>query len=304
MVFFRRQEENSLDTVRPGSPFLAEVSRLELRTKRNLNSTLVGSYRTAFRGKGLIFSDLREYQPGDDIKDVHWKTSARSGRLYVKSYEEERELNVILAIDVSRSIAFGTVRSNFQKALEFSALVTLLGQRLKDSIGLCLFSDGIKSFLRPAHSRFHFHRIISELAAERVLSPKTDIRQSLRSLRETLHRDSLIFLISDFFSPPFEDELLLLSAKHDIVMVVLGDPSLSAFPSVGIIELEDLESGETLTLDSSSPLTSRYLKAVQKRHRARLIKMSRRCKTDIIFIDDNTTRPLINLMRERVARVR
>lgn len=212
--------------------------------RRGVRGELLGQYRSAFRGSGLVFSDLREYQPGDDVKHIHWKVTARSGHVFVKSYEEERQLTLIVALDSSNSTLCGEHTSTFKKALEFSALIALLGEDNKDKVGLCVFSNKIERFIPPAHSRGQLQRIIATLIDPPRGEKQTDIRVPLAFLRQQIRRPAILFLVSDFYSPPYERELQTVARRHDVVCVLLDDTVEKAFPNAGIVEFADAETGE------------------------------------------------------------
>lgn len=280
----------------------AEIKRLELRARRQINSDMLGRYRSAFRGSGLVFSELREYQPGDEVRAIHWKASARLGKIYVKSYEEDRLLNIMLAVDISNSTIVGSKKSKHQKALELSALITLLAQRSQDRIGLCLFSDTVEEFLPAKKSQRQFKQVINALLAKRQLKPATDISASLKYLLERQKHYSVLFLISDFISPPFEENLRRLSKRHDVIGVQVEDPIDSQFPAVGLVEFTDAESGRKILLDTSSKQAQTFLAHQQSKRRTNLRNLFSSCKADFISIDQNPTRPLIELMQTRTLR--
>ena len=289
---------------KPGSSFLAEVARIELATRRSVSSSLSGNWKSAFRGQGLMFSDLREYQPGDDIKNVHWKASARSGKIYVKSYEEERELKLMLAIDISASMNFGAPKAVFRKALEFAAAVTLLAQRAKDAVGLCLFSDEVHEYIPPARSRHNLRRIVSALASERSFEKQSNLSAPLLFLRDRLPENSVIFVVSDFFCRPFREELKSLCARHDVILSAIIDDIEMELPRVGIVEFEDAESGERIVIDTSS-LDARYaLRKLQRRRLMSVMEPAQLAGADFMVIKSNPIRPLSDLMKIRVARYR
>ena len=298
------QKYRADEVFKPGSNLLAEVARIELATRRSVGSTLSGNWRTAFRGQGLMFSDLREYQPGDDIKNVHWKASARSGKIFIKSYEEERELRVMLAIDMSKSLDFGAPKANFRKALEFSAAVTLLAQRARDAVGLCLFSDKVHEYIPPARSRHSLRRIISALTSERSFATATDLVKPLEFLSENLPRNTIVFVISDFFCKPFRSELRNLAARHDVILVALVDDIEMDLPRVGIVEFEDAESGERLCVDTSAPEGRYTLRKLQRRRLLSVMEPAQNAGADFVVVKTNPIAPLADLMRLRVARYR
>lgn len=290
---------------RGGDEVRAEIARLHLRTKRSLNTDIIGQYRTAFHGQGLLFSDLREYQPGDDIKHIHWKASARTaGKFYVKSFEEERELRVMLAVDISRSTNFGRRKSNFQKALEFASAVTLLAEAARDSIGLCLFSDTVHEFIPPAKTRFNFHRIVEALCDNRPFAPRTDLCPMLTFLNEKFKKHLVVFIISDFIARPFLEPLKTLGLRHDVILVGLLDEVELRLPRAGLVSFQDPEQGDTVVIDTSDPRAPETLKKFQSRRMATLSALSQQAGTDFILVHDNPVRPLVELLQARIRRIR
>jgi len=283
---------------------LTEIRRIELRTKRTISADMMGQYRSAFRGTGLIFSDLREYEPGDDVKNIHWKATARSGKVYVKSYEEDRQLNIIVALDVSSSTNFGAKRSKHRAALEFAALVSLLAKANQDAIGLCTFSGQVEEFLPPRRARSQLHRILKKLLDPRELTPSTNVAKALKYLKENQKRSSVIFVVSDFISPPFQQELTTLTLKHDVIMVMLQDQLDYSLPTAGLVEFEDAESGARIVIDTSNGSAKKQLEDM---HRARIDAWKEQCTSagaDHLVIKDNSLRPLMQLMNERAGRLR
>ena len=274
---------------------LADIRRLELRTARRATAELAGSYRSSFRGRGLTFSDLREYQPGDDTKHIHWKATARTGRVFVKSFEEERSLSVMLALDISGSTAFGTAVTLQRRARELCALVALLASRNHDAAGLCLFSDTIIDYLPPQFKRSQFHRIIATLLTKHSLLTKTDLRPLLHQLRTQLRRRGVVMIVSDFLVEPFEQELLPLALSHDVILVQLPI-DFYELSGNGLVNFEDAETGELLTIDSSE------IEALQSRirqHNAKLLDSCRRCGAELIELRSSASRTLIELSERR-----
>lgn len=283
---------------------LAELRRLELRSRRNIDSDLIGNYKSAFRGSGLVFSDLREYQPGDDVKHIHWKVTARTGRVYVKSYDEDRSINVIVAVDISNSTSYGSVRSKYSKATEFAALLTLLASQGQDAIGLCLFADQVQEFLPARRSRSQVQRILSTLLATRQLAEATDIGNCLDFLRQHQKRSSVIFLVSDFFSPPFEQQLKYISRKHDLICTLIEDPLDYCLPTAGIVEFYDAETDQRILIDTTAKSTVSSLKQSHQQRVNSLQQLFNSASADFITIDNNPLQPLTTLMRQRTKRLR
>ncbi|MBX7137494.1 MAG: DUF58 domain-containing protein [Oligoflexia bacterium] len=283
---------------------IPELRRIELRTRRVVSTDLIGHYRSAFRGSGLVFSELREYQPGDDVRHINWRATARTGRVYVKSFEEERHLNIILALDISASTAFGPARSRQERAREFAALLAVLASRSGDSLGLALFSDKIDLLLPPASRRFQLYRVLYELLNEHGFQDRTDLAASLQALHGKLRRRSVIFLISDFLSPDFESELLTLAFRHDVILVLPEDPAEHQLPAAGLVRLRDPESGEIVLVDSSSPALRAELQSAYTKRLRELQELCDRADCDLLRVQTSPLAPLAELMRKRSARMR
>jgi uncharacterized protein (DUF58 family) len=243
---------------------LATVRRVEVQTNRLVNDTMVGAYLSHFKGRGMDFEDLREYNPGDDVRDIDWNVSYRMGRPFVKRYREERELGVILAVDVSGSSAFGSVqRSKREFATEVAATLAFSAARNSDKAGLLLFTDQVELFLPPRKGRRHILRIIRELLTVEPKRTGTDIPAALAYLNHVLHRRSIVFLLTDFLHTfkaggaetqgsgrDVVQEIGLTNARHDLVCVHLHDPRESELPNAGLLTVEDAETGELLEVDS------------------------------------------------------
>lgn len=300
-----RAEGFSDHIFRSGKQVLSEIGRLQLRAKRSINSDIVGRYRSAFRGKGLLFSELREYQPGDDIKQIHWKASAGTGKIFIKSYEEERELRILLAVDMSRSLNCGRKKTNFQKALEFAAAVSVLAERVQDSVGLCLFSDSVHEFLPPTRSQFSFQKIVKMLCSERELGAHSDLNPLLGFLNERLRKHTVLFIISDFYSrKPFLDHLRPLAQRHDVVLACVIDELELRLPNSGLVTVRDQELSDTIVIDTNHPRLGDTMHRYQVRRLTALTGMARQAGADFVAVRDNAARSLIDLMNQRVSRLR
>ena len=286
------------------NPLLSELRLVELRSRRKIDAELMGRYRSAFRGSGLVFSSLREYAPGDDIKHIDWKSTARTGKVYVKSYEEERQLSVVLAVDISNSTDFGKNKKKSTKASEFSILISLLSSMTGDKIGLCLFGNKVIEFLPPKATRSQVHKVVYELAKNRELSRGTDINLALDHLAQYLKKPSLIFVVSDFICADFSQALTRISAKHDLVLVELGDATDQAMPSCGLVQFCDAETGERLVFDTSNGTAARSLALEFSRRSQNLSKVAQKAGAEKISIDLDYLSPLKRLMDRRSSKVR
>ena len=245
------------------SEILASVRRVEVRTNRLVNDMMVGAYLSRFKGRGMDFEELREYMPGDDIRDIDWNVTNRMGRPFVKRYREERELSVVLAVDVSASSAFGSLRRTKREvAVEVAGTLAVSAARSSDKVALLLFTDQVELFVPARKGRRHILRIIREMLTFEPKHRGTSIPVAMTFLNHVLRRRSIVFLLTDFLhsfgaktdgGQPTRDviqELGLTNAHHDLVCLHLHDPRESQLPNAGLVTVEDAETGELLELDS------------------------------------------------------
>ncbi len=245
---FRRRHPDPVRTLPPPDP--NDVRRLEIRARKLMENRALGAYDSVFRGHGVEFAEVRAYQPGDPFQAIDWKVTARMGRPYVKKFVEERELSVLIAVDVSGSLETGTRgRTKHELALEVAALLGLGATRDNDRVGLLLFSDRVERWIRPRRGRGRLRQLLHVLVNHEAQSLGTDLGLALRTLVRALDTRSLVFVLSDFREQEFERELAVAGKKHDVVGVQLVDPSDESLPSAGIIEVVDPESGLSGTLD-------------------------------------------------------
>jgi uncharacterized protein (DUF58 family) len=243
---------------------LATVRRVEVKTNRLVNDMMVGAYLSHFKGRGMDFEELRDYIPGDDVRDIDWNVTYRMGRPFVRRYREERELGVILAVDVSGSSAFGSVRRSKRAfAAEVAATLAFSAAHSSDKVGLLLFTDRVELYLPPRKGRRHILRLIRDLVSFQPAQRGTDIPGALVFLNHVLHRRSIVFLLTDFlhsFGPAPDAqptgrevtlEVGLTNARHDLVCVHLHDPRESHLPNAGLLTVEDAETGELIEVDSA-----------------------------------------------------
>jgi uncharacterized protein (DUF58 family) len=240
------------------------VRRVEIRTNRLVNDMMVGAYLSHFKGRGMDFEELRDYMPGDDVRDIDWNVTYRMGRPFVKRYREERELGVILALDISASGRFGSnQRSKREFATEIAATLAFSAARSSDKVGLLLFSDQVELFLPPRKGRSHILRITKEMLFHEAKHKRTNIPQALTFLNHVIRRRSIVFLFTDFLQNHDQESLAtkphrrdmvqdlgMTNARHDLVCVHLHDPRESQIPNAGLLTLEDVETGEVLEVDS------------------------------------------------------
>src|SRR5947199_2977193 len=233
---------------------LKKIRQIEIRTNRLVSETLAGQYHSVFKGQGMNFDEVREYQPGDEVRSIDWNVTARMQRPYVKRYIEERELTVMLAVDLSGSERFGT-RRRFKSELasELAAVLAMSAIRNNDRVGALLFTDHVEHVLPPKKGRRHALRLIRDLLVFEPEGSGTDIPGTADYLIKMLPHKSIVFLVSDFLSGDIERPLKLLAQRHDLVAVSVEDPSEQQLPELGVVRLVDPESGRTLSVDTSDP---------------------------------------------------
>lgn len=232
---------------------LNKIHRIQITTSRMVTDAFAGHYQSVFKGQGMEFSEVREYQPGDDIRSIDWNVTARSNRPFVKKFMEERELTIMLLLDISRSSSFGTVNVlKSQLAAELSSVLAMSAIKNNDKIGLIAFSDRIEKFVPPKKGLSHVLRIIREALYFTPEGRGTDIPLALQYLSRVTHRKTVTFLISDFYSEVYEKPLSIANRMHDIIALTITDPREIDLPDIGIINLEDAETGETFLFDTSS----------------------------------------------------
>lgn len=234
---------------------LKKVKRIEIDTRKMVNNIFSGEYHTQFKGQGMTFADFREYVAGDDIRAISWALTARTGKPFIKTYEEERELTLMLAVDVSGSQDFGSKNYFKGETLTYvAATLAFSAVKNNDQVGLILFSDEVELYLPPKKGRAQVYRILRELLYYKPKRHQTKISSALEYLRGVLKKRATIFVLSDFLDTnPYEGPLRLLERKHEVIAAVIADEAEFMFPDVGLIELQDSETGESLLLDSSSP---------------------------------------------------
>lgn len=284
---------------------LKKVKLLEISTRKMVNNLFAGEYHSAFRGQGMTFSEFREYVPGDDVRAISWPVTARTGKPYIKKFDEEREMTLLLAVDVSGSSDFGT--DKWFKGEVMTHLAALLGYsaaKNKDPVGLLLFSDQVEHYVPPKKGRGQIHRIIRDLLYFQPKSRGTNLKVAMEHLRKSLKKKTNIFICSDFMDDGFDLPLRLIGKKHDTVAVVVHDTAELSLPSMGIVDLEDAETGEIITIDTSS---SRFRKAYQKRmaeRRELREQQLKRAQVDRIDVDTHgdIAGPLVQFFRRRNRR--
>ncbi|HEX9483367.1 MAG TPA: DUF58 domain-containing protein [Gemmatimonadaceae bacterium] len=286
---------------------LRQVKLLELRTRGLVNSLFTGEYRSVFKGQGMEFSEVREYQAGDEVRSIDWNVTARMRKPYVKRYIEERELTVMLAVDLSGSERFGT-RGRFKSELasELAAVLAMSAIRNNDRVGALLFTDRIEHVVPPRKGRRHALRLMRDLLAFEPAGRGTDLAAALEYIQKMLAHKAIIFVVSDFQSSELEQPLKLLAQRHDVVAVTVDDATEQTLPDVGLARFIDPETGRTIDVNTSDArVRARFAEAVSEElaNRRRLL---RRLAIDEIPIhtDGGVVDPLIRFFRTRETRTR
>ena len=286
---------------------LKKVRRIEISTRGLVNEVFSGEYHSAFKGRGMNFAEVREYQYGDDIRSIDWNVTARSGSPFVKVFEEERELTVMLVVDVSASGDFGTrERMKGEVAVELCALLAFSAIKNNDKVGLIIFSDRVEKFVPPRKGRRHVLRVLRELLFHRPEGRGTDITTALEYLNHVQRKKAVTFLVSDFRDSGFEKALAVAGRRHDLVAVRVGDRREAELPPLGFLELEDPESGERVVVDTSSEEFRRAFSARSADERRTLERTLRRSKVDVIDVETGIpyTQALMRFFQERLRRQR
>ncbi|HHU35006.1 MAG TPA: DUF58 domain-containing protein [Bacteroidetes bacterium] len=281
---------------------IKKVRKIEIKTRGLSRQIFAGEYHSAFKGRGMAFSEVREYQYGDDIRNIDWNVTARFNHPYVKIFEEERELTVMLLIDVSGSGLFGTTKGTKREiATEIAAVLSFSAISNNDKIGVIFFTDRIEKFIPPQKGRKHILRIIRELISFKPESDKTDISQSLSFLTNAIKKRCTAFVISDFISPRFEDALRIASKKHDVVAIRIYDPLESEIPNVGFIKVADAESDEEKWIDTSMRSVRESYSDWWREHTDRVTASFTRSGVDtaVIRTDEDYVKPLIKMFERR-----
>lgn len=265
---------------------LASVRRIEIKTRRLVEEVFSGEYHSVFKGTGMEFREVREYVPGDDVRTIDWNVTARTGQPFVKLFEEERELTVMLVVDMSRSGWFGSgERTKVEVAAELCGVLAFSAIANKDKVGLLLFSDRVEKFIPPAKGKSHVLRCIRELLTYEPAGRGTDLNEPLRLLGSVLKRKATVFLVSDFWTGDFSTSLSVLGRRHDVVAVRIRDPRETSLPAVGLVRWVDAETGQKALIDTSSGSTARRLASRAGSHDRALDKLLASRGVDLVEVD-------------------
>lgn len=286
---------------------LKQVRRVEIATRGLVNEVFSGEYHSVFKGRGMNFAEVRAYQYGDDIRSIDWNVTARTGTPFVKVFDEERELTVMLVVDVSASVDFGSrSRMKGEVAVEICAVLAFSAITNNDKVGLIIFSDRIEKFVPPRKGRRHGLRVLRELLYFQPEGRGTDVAGALGYLARVVRRRAVVFVVSDFFDTGYQKALAVAGRRHDTIVIRMGDPRERELPAVGYIELEDAETGEQLTVNVSDPAFREAFDHDVTETRTTLEREFR--KTGIDVIEISTDRPyadrLMRFFRQRAKRFR
>ena len=284
---------------------LKKVKQVEIRTRGLVNDLFGGEYHSVFKGRGMAFSEVREYQPGDDIRLIDWNVTARNGSPFIKIFEEERELTVYLLVDISKSGEFGSQNQLKQEfGAEIASVLGFSAIKNNDKVGLILFSNDIEKYVVPKKGKSHVLRVIRELLYNEPNGNKTSIKNALDYLLKVAKRKSVIFLISDFIDDDYWASLKIVNRKHDLIGIRLFDPAEKLLPDVGVIKVRDPESGSSFWIDTSNRAEIEKLKSQINSDFDAFNKQAKKIGFDIISVSTNGdfVDPLISLFRKRDKR--
>lgn len=285
---------------------LKQVRKIEIVNRILVETTLQGAYRSSFKGQGMEFSDVREYVEGDDVRNIDWNVTARTGVAHVKQFEEEREMTVLLLVDASGSTDFGTVsRIKRQMAVEFCASMAFSAVKNSDRVGLVMFTDRIEHFIPAKKGRAHIMRVIRDMIAFQPKSMKTDLNSALEFLTHIVKKKCTAFLVSDFLSEiDFEENLRRANFRHDVNALVMTDRREREIPDLGIVEFEDPETGKRVVFDTGSKRARRRFKELAQEQRERIAGVFQRCRVDSVDLDtgESYVDAIVGFFRKRQRR--
>ncbi len=284
-----------------------KIRRIQITTNRLVNESLAGEYHSVFKGRGMEFDEVREYQHGDDVRTIDWNVTSRAGRPFVKRYVEERELTVMLLIDASASGAFGSGnKMKSEIAAEISALLAFSAIKNNDRVGAILFTDCVEKFVPPRRGSSHVLRVVREVLFHKPEHRGTRIQKAIEHLNMVVHKRSVVFLISDLMDQGFERSLKVANRRHDVIVIQIIDPREKEFPEVGILELRDAETGEIARVDTSLEWVRNTFRDNWDRNQSRLARLFQSHRMDHITLETGKPYdvPLMRFFKERAKRIR
>ena len=284
-----------------------KIRYIQITTSKAVNDVLAGEYHSVFKGRGMEFDEVREYQPGDEVRSIDWNVTARMGHPFIKRYREERELTVMFAVDLSASGAFGSAdKMKNEVAAEICALLAFSAIKNNDKVGLVVFTDQIELFIPPGKGTRHVLRLIRDLLSFKPRQTQTDIAGALDYLGRVVPRRCVAFVVSDFMGPEFKRPMGVLGRRHDLIAISVTDPREVAMPNIGLIELEDAETGQIVLIDTGSTAVRQRYGAIGQERSAELEEAFRSLGIDQIpvFTDQDYVKTLIAFFRRRERRQR
>jgi uncharacterized protein (DUF58 family) len=301
MLNFQNYSQTKVTT----AELLKKVRQVEIKTRGMVNHVFSGEYHSVFKGRGMEFSEVREYTYGDDIRQIDWNVTARHNKPFIKIFEEERELTVMLVVDMSRSGDFGSVNATKQEiATEICAVLAFSAIRNNDKVGLILFSDTVEKFIAPKKGKSHILRIVRELLSFEPKGTGTNIGGVLEYLNHVIKKRSISFVVSDFIGSGYDNALRIVGKRHDVIAVTLSDPRERELPKVGLIKMKDAETGIERWIDTNDAQLRRTFTNYWARHEEQLRKTLLSTKVDRITIETHQPyiRPLVDFFKMREAR--
>lgn len=286
--------------------WLKTIRHLELRTTQLVEELMAGPYHSVFKGRGMDFDQVREYQPGDEVRRIDWNVTARTGVTHIKQYIEEREMCVLLVVDVSGSSHIGSVdRSKREFAAELAAVLAFSAVRSHDKVGLMLFAQGVEKYLPPGKGRRHALRLVEEILSHQPQSRGTDLAATLRQLSRVLGRRAVVFVLSDFLAPDYSRELKAVAQQHDLIAVIVQDPVEQSLPNLGWVAFEDAETGEVVRFPTGKGAARAAFAEAAASRRHGLRQVLRRAGLDVIetVIGQPYRREFLRFFENRVKRL-
>jgi uncharacterized protein (DUF58 family) len=278
----REPDDSGRDATRE---LLARVRKIEIHTRRMVTDLFSGEYHSSFRGQGMEFDEVREYQPGDDVRFIDWNVTARTGTPFIKKFREEREMTVLLVVDGSSSLGFGSgSQTKAETTAEIAAVLAFSAIANQDKVGLLFFTDHVERYIAPQKGRGHVLRLIRELLSFRPVHEGSHIAGALEHVVRTQKRRAVVFVVSDFWSEPFEHALAICARKHDTVAVQIVDPREQVPVGVGLVRMADAETGAETWVDTDSWEWERHVRSDAERFEGQLLEVLRRCGTDRVTV--------------------
>lgn len=281
------------------------LHRLQISTRQAVNDLLAGEYQSVFRGRGVEFDEVREYQPGDDVRSIDWNVTARTGTPHIKRFVEERELTLYFLVDMSASNRFGSEdKTKNEAAVELAALLAFSAVKNNDRVGIILFTEKVERYIPPSKGRAHVMRILSELSTFEAEYRGTNITEALSFLNRVTSKSTVAFLVSDFQAEGYEDEMIEAARRHDLIAAIIGDPHERDLPPVGLVQMRDAETGDVRVVDTSNAEVREAFKSSVSEHRRRLHQFLEELDVDYLDImtGEDHVAELHGFFQSRIAR--